>query len=240
MLDHLSAVVPRTIDPSPLVKVLAQVRFEGKGALSDQPGITRLHELLMDDYPRLVPEPHARVTVGPVGAGAVTVPQHRMVDLLGDRSVVVGPDHLTVEVAVHERWSALRGRLSAAVEALRSVVDVRVRERVGVRFINHFSWTDIENTVRPVLLGPWADPDIRKSAVAGIGQLVLHNGDVRMTVRHGAQTVGTGLGPFVVDIDCSVEKPVAFCSDEIITTADILHDEIRRFFVWATAGELRR
>jgi uncharacterized protein (TIGR04255 family) len=221
------------------VKVLAQVRFEAKAAPGDQAGITRLHELLTDDYPRLVPEPHAQVTVGPKGAEAVTVPQYRMTDLSGRRSVVLGTDHLTIEIAVHERWADLRERLSTAIEALCAVVDVRVRERVGVRFVHQFPWTDVEKAVRPVVLGPWSDTGIRNIAVAGIGQLVLHDGDVRMIVRHGAQRVGNDLGPFVVDIDCSVEEPVKFCSDDIIGTADRLHDDIVRFFVWATTDELR-
>lgn len=98
MFDFLPAFDPVPLGGAPLVQVIAQVKFNVQSSLSTPPpGVGVLHDVLADQYPRLLAEQQAVITAAPGGVTTTQVPQWRLTDLKGQWAVVVAPEQLALE-----------------------------------------------------------------------------------------------------------------------------------------------
>jgi uncharacterized protein (TIGR04255 family) len=241
MFDFLPVVEVQSLADSPLQQVIAQVRFGSQSVLGTQGGAGAVHDSLSDMYPRLLTEQQQVVTMTPSGTTLVSVPQYRITNLEGSWSVVVGTEQLTVETSKYSTWTELRTRLEAALKAVGDVVQLRVRERAGLRYINHIKSDNgsFNRRVLPELLGPAGYEDWRGSLTSFLSQITAMDEDGQMILRVGVPTQEPGAPVFLLDIDCFNEQPREFNLKETLEYFDQLNDASYRCFCWCVPSEYR-
>lgn len=244
MFDFLRAVKATELSNAPLSQVVAQVKFNSQSALSTHGGAIKFQEPLVDEYPRLLAESQAMITAAPGNVSSATIPQWRLTDLAGDRACVVGPDHLTVETKVYSAWPALRERLVTALNALMDVTAPRVRERIGLRYVNHIppaesgAYTD---RVDKSLLGLTEQPGWRDQLAVSVSQVIARDNSTQLTIRYGrgSGVAGMPAQAFVVDIDIADETPTKFDAVSALDYFDELNNCALRCFFAALAEPYR-
>lgn len=240
MFDFLPAADPVRLTDVPLAQVIAQVKFNAQGSLMTHQGVGVLHDALADRYPRLLVEQQAVITAAPGGVTTTQIPQWRMTDLDGRWAVVAGPEHLAVDTTAYVTWDSLRMRLEQALEALGNVARPRVRERIGLRYVNHVpadAHGAFTSRVRPELLGLTEVSGWREAMTASLSQTVLIDEHAQMALRYGSGAPVVQSDIFVLDIDCSDERPVEFDTKEILTYLDSLNDAAYRCFCFCVPAQ---
>lgn len=242
MFDFLPAVEPVPLGGAPLAQVIAQVRFNAQSSLSTHQGVGVLHDILADEYPRLLAEQQAVITATPGGVTTAQIPQWRLTDLDGLWAVVVGPEQLTVETTKYGTWDSLRDRLERALDALAEIGRPRVRERIGLRYVNHVPADEkgsFTGHIRPELLGLGDLPGWRQTMTASLSQTVLVDGTTQLALRYGSGAPVLQGDLFVVDIDCSDETAVSFDATDVLTYFDTLNDAAYRCFCFCVSEQFR-
>lgn len=243
MFEFLGSEVPVGLEGAPLVQVIAQVKFDSQSSFSKADGANLLRDHLSDLYPRLLQEQQQTFTAGPGGVTSTSVAQWRLTDLSKSWSCVVGPEHLTLETTSYTRWTDMRQRLADALTALEAVAHPRVRERIGLRYVNHIQPSadgSFAGRINPDLLGPMMRPGWRKWTAASLGQTIVRDGPVQLALRYG-----TGAGVvdpddrFVVDIDCFDESPAEYQRDQLLSYFDELNGSTYRCFCTCLPQEFR-
>jgi uncharacterized protein (TIGR04255 family) len=248
MFDFLPAAGVVRLDKAPLVQVIAQVRFGSQTVLGTHEGAGAVHDVLADMYPRLLAEQQQLVTMTPSGSTVAAVPQYRMTDLNRAWSVVLGTDQLAVETSSYSNWTDLRDRLETALKAVTDLTKLRVRERVGLRYINHIQPADngsFNGRVRPDLLGPASDEGWHRHISSMVGQIIAKDGDAQLLLRVGLAAQSPTLpglstvNGYLIDIDCFNDQPREFGLEETLQYFDQLNDADYRCFCWAVPDDYR-
>jgi len=244
VFEFLPPVLPTQLQQAPLNVAVAQIKFEYQRSLSTHGGASDFQGALTDNYPRLIAEPQSSITAGPGNVSASEVPQWRFTDMDTAWSCVVGPEHLAIETNSYSQWSTMRGRLAQAVGVLSELTKPRIRERIGLRYINHIpagSETGFEGVIKPELLGVMAIPEWSGAIAATVSQSIFRDGDTQLALRYGT---GLGLaGPsgnaFVLDIDCANETASTFDGQQSMIYFDQLNDSALRAFCASLAESYR-
>jgi uncharacterized protein (TIGR04255 family) len=251
VFEFLPAADVVCLQKAPLVQVIAQVRFGSQSVLGTHEGAGAVHDVLADMYPRLLAEQQQLVTMTPSGSTVASVPQYRMTDLNRAWSVVLGTEQLAVETSDYTNWTDLRSRLDAALRAVMDLTKLRVRERVGLRYINQIPPADnglFHGRIRPALLGPASEENWQRHITSMIGQVVARDKDAQLLLRVGLATqpptMPTAVASIVangfqVDIDCFNDQPSEFDIDETLEYFDQLNDVSYRCFCWAVSEDYR-
>jgi uncharacterized protein (TIGR04255 family) len=244
LFKFLPDVKPFKIDSAPLAQVVAQIKFDSQGSLSSRDGANLFRDRLGDRYPRLLGEQQQTYAAGLSGVTTATVSQWRLTDLAGDWACVVGPEQLVLETSAYSTWTEMHDRLAEALDALREVTRIRVRERIGLRYINHVKPTDsgsYDQRVVPELLGLVSRPGWQQALTVSLGQTILREDNVQLAVRYG-----TGVGVvepadrFVIDIDCSDEQPSTYDDNfDVLAYFDTLNDVAYRCFCACVPASFR-
>ncbi len=242
MFDFLPATDADALAGAPLVQVVAELKFNAQASLSTHAGVGLLHDALADEYPRLLAEQQAVITATPGGVTTAQVPQWRLTDIAGQWAVVVGPEQLALETAAYGTWALMRGRLQRALNALHALSTPRVRERVGLRYVNHIPATadgSFGDRVRPELLGMATVDGWRQVTAAAVSQTVLRDEPVQMVLRYGSGATVVPGNAFVLDIDCSDEHPVEYAPEAVVSYFDELNDAAYRCFCFCVPEAFR-
>ncbi|GIH72200.1 TIGR04255 family protein [Sphaerimonospora thailandensis] len=241
MFDFLPYAEAVTLRHAPVQQVLAQVRFAQQLALGTPEGIAPVHEALVESYPRLLQEQEQVLTMTSSGVTTATRLQHRLTDLSQSWSAVIGPDHVTVETSAYTSWAALRERVEAALTAVNDSVHLRVRERIGLRYINHLA-ADADGTfidrVRPELLGPASDPGWLPNLTTTLSQAIATDGPAQLLLRHGMSA--EQFGSYLIDIDCVDGNAAPFSLEETLNYFDRMNDAGYRCFCWCVPETHRK
>ncbi len=235
MFDFLPAVEPRKLARSPLVNVVVQVRFENQRIFTTSAGAAQIHEALGDRYARLLVEQQTMLTAGPAGVNTEITPQYRLTDLEGDWSVLFGAEHLTLETSKYTLWTEARTRFEEAVAVAAEVARIRVTERIGLRYVNHFPFETLTTSLRDEILGPLRLSEFRGSLQSSISQQLLTDDDVALIIRYGCANNQGTTGAFLLDIDVSNGTTSPFDAKSLLSQLDSFNDVAFRFFVWSLA-----
>ncbi|SDG19565.1 TIGR04255 family protein [Sinosporangium album] len=245
MFDFLPAAEVMVLRRAPLRQVIAQVRFESQSALGTHQGAARVHEVLVDDYPRMLTEQQQVFTMTSAGGvSTVTHPQFRLTDLEQSWSVVMGSEHVTLETNAYSSWTVLRERLEAALAAVGSITKLRIRERIGLRYVNHVASDAngmLTDRIRPELLGPASEPAWKQGVDTMISQVVATDGTAQLLLRYGlADEQSHGRVGFFIDIDSVDSAPVGFSMSDTMSYFDRLNDVGYRCFCWCVPEAHRK
>jgi uncharacterized protein (TIGR04255 family) len=237
MFDFLPAASVVPVGHALLKQSLVQVRFNSQGVLGTQSGVSQVHDTLAEWYPRLTAEQQLIVTATPgSGVQSVASPQYRFQDLRGAWAVVLGPEHVTIETTEYVSWGAMRTRLEEVLSAVSEIATLRVRERIGLRYVNHIPPAvdgSFSGRVRQEVLGFVSNNDWRSALVGTVGQVIAGDAGAKLALRHGLATDATAdASPYLVDIDCSISDPVLFDKNSSMSLLDELNDAAYRCFAW--------
>ncbi|MFD4540874.1 TIGR04255 family protein [Streptomyces bauhiniae] len=244
VFDFLPRADVVQLKPSLLQQVIAQVRFNSQGSLGTHSGVSAVHDALAARYPRLTTEQQLSVmaTAGS-GVQTTTTPQYRLQDLKGTWAVVLGTEHATLETNAYTGWSEVRERMEEVLGAVADVATLRVRERVGLRYINHVPATEdgsLTGRVRDEVLGINGDRGWKSHLVGSVGQLIAVDNGTQLALRHGLVADGTHTqAPYLIDIDCSNSDPVEYAIEETLSYFDKLNDVAYRCFAWCVDEKFR-
>jgi len=242
MFDFLPAESADPIPGAPLNQVIAQVKFNAQSSLSTQQGVGVLYDALSDRYPRLLTDQQAVITASPGGVTTTQVPMWRLTTIEGQTTLVVGPEQLAIETNSYTTWSDTRRALDEALRALGDIAKPRVRERIGLRYINHISSDQsgsFASSVRAELRGLVDTDGWRQATTASLSQMLLRDGNTQLTVRYGSGPLVIEEGLFVLDIDCADDQPVPFETEDTLRYFDMLNDASYRCFCACVTKELR-
>jgi len=219
---------------SPLDLVVCQVRHDRDLSVADGKKAVRLGKALGDAYP--VPEElhgqELRIQGGPGGVHA----RHEEVQggwrfQSPDRkwTVTVTPEAYSLETTEYLDWDDFSGRLRVLTEAVGDLFDLDVEKRLGLRYIDKLSRSDVseigdwQHWVHPALLGPVLHPALGAAVDAhqGISRFLV-DADATVMLRH-AHVREDDQWMLVMDHDCFRESVVEFTTDGIMKGVEHLH-----------------
>lgn len=147
---------------SPLVRVVAQVRFPTIASVEQRAFIGPFQEAIRAEYPVLRPEQRHRFVLGPVrGVGTEPITAWRFHDPLTAWQVTLTPDFLALETEHYTSRDDFMGRLERVLTALVAHINPGVIDRLGVRYIDRLIGADLDDLtvlLHPAVCGVLASP----------------------------------------------------------------------------------
>lgn len=241
---------------SPLVRVIAQVRFPLIASMEKREFIAPFQEAIRKKYPALRPEQNRGVVFGPQGgvldSRANTI--WRFYEATGPWSVTLGPEFLALETRTYTSRDDFLQRLGFVLQALETHVDPGVIDRLGVRYIDRVSGEDLDilpALVRSEVAGILCTP-LAEYALLALSEslFVLPDGEGKVTARWGQVPPGGTVDPaavdiideasWLLDIDAFKVETRALEVDAIVDQARAFAERIYSIFRWVVTDEFLR
>lgn len=244
LIPGLPSVPAERLSRMPLKTMLGQIRFPIQPQLVDPNYVATLHSAIQDAYPRMLQESSGTVSMGgfqaPLGLGV-----WRLTDLQRAWSVIVTPEALSVETTAYTVWNEFADRFRAAIEALSKVVPLRVREGIGLRYVNEIhepaetagQW---QSRINPSLLGLAGVGAFQPHLLQALTEARLQTERAVIILRYGpVHQAGTRADVpfFLLDIDCTDSEPVAFEADDTVRLFGEYNEAIFRIFRWSLTDD---
>lgn len=232
---------------TPLVVVLAQVRFPKTAPLGTEATITSLQQALRRDYPILRQQQSLGIVLTPQGL-VQTGPEQvwQLQDKTSDWTISLTDTFVTLSTKRYESRKDLCERLSTVLAEVQQVADPVIYDRIGVRYVNRIEDDDfaqLGSLVRLELLGGRAVPlDGATQLVRSMGEAQFANGADVLQVRHAVLPPGESHDPaiaaaarwsWVLDLDGYTDVPGDFSAGEITSRAERFAERAYTFFRWA-------
>lgn len=237
---------------APLVRVLAQVRFPLVTSLSNADFIASFQEAIRHDYPILRPEQSRGVVIGPDGAMSTrSTSIWRFQDTEKVWRVSLAPDFLALETTQYGSRNDFLKRFEQVLIALRDLIDPKVIDRLGVRYIDRIvgdNLQDLSTLVRPEVAGIMASP-LAEYAFQAISEhmFALPEQPGKLLARWGRIPAGGTVDPaaidaidapsWLLDVDAFIEESNPFDVDAVLRQARDFAERIYAFFRWAVTEE---
>nr|WP_276976678.1 TIGR04255 family protein [Ferrimicrobium acidiphilum] len=235
---------------SPLVNVIAQVRFPAVMKIEDSAFVANFQEAIRKDYPILRPERQLGVLIGPGGvqpqdAGTVWRFETKDPDAW---QVTLTPTFVSLSAKRYTRRSDLLDRLTVVLHALESWLHPNICDRIGVRYVDRVTGEQlarISTLVRPEILGVAGDETARGSAeiVHALSDTLFRLDDSsQLRGRWGRLPAGATYDPgieparepsWVLDLDHYTSQQEDFDLATIGGKVTDFCDRIYTFFRWA-------
>jgi uncharacterized protein (TIGR04255 family) len=240
---------------SPLVFVVAQVRFERVASIGSEDFIAGFQEAIRGVYPVMRREQQAGVLVGPDGQVTTAESGHlwRFDERPEGWQVTLGPDFLALSASRYTRRHDFLDRLTDVLGAAQRELRVRFCERLGVRYVDRVTdpsaLARLRELVRPEVLGTVVtDPGVEGvELVHGFADTTYQLPDhVEMHGRWGLlppkATFDPAIAPsdtasWVLDLDAYTREPTGFDPTALGARAESACERIYRFFRWAVQDE---
>lgn len=238
------------LEPAPLTRVLAQLRFPPVVSIAQDAYIAPFQERLRERYPVLQPETAVEALLSPQGViQQSTSKAWRFQDIDDTWTVVLGTGFVTLETTHYESRDDFITRLTevfAALDVLAAPRPVVVYERLGVRYVNVLrgedATTKLETYIRPEMYGPLAiemAPGMR--FLASVGQAHFQLDGPQMQSRWAKLPPNAAFLPdvpplaeasWVLDIDVFFEGRSPFDPEQAASAARHAATHAYRFFRW--------
>jgi uncharacterized protein (TIGR04255 family) len=239
----------RVYENNPLKLVICQVRFPVVTRFEQPSFITPFEEAVREHFPRVRQEQQVLITVA---AGAPTVPavapSWRFQTTEGSTSALLARDALTVETTSYSRFEDFLPLVRVLLEALRTV-DVKFRERLGLRYVNEIRHPDAQtasawsNFINPAMLGTVGGELLGDDVIHALENIRLREEDAVVVINHGF--VGKDAVPsdgealYQLDIDFGDERPVEFDSEATLEQVTSFHGRISNLFEMSISDSMR-
>jgi uncharacterized protein (TIGR04255 family) len=250
-------VVEVPLPDSPLVAVIAQVRFPAIASIAREEFIGPFQERIRARYPVLRREREVNVVLTTQGlhTGSDSAPVWRFLDD-GDRptwKVSLASSFLALDTCRYESRHDFLTRFRFVLEALAETVEPASCERLGVRYVDRVLLDDpdidLVTLVRAEVLGVAAtDPGSGAALEHTISDTEFRLDDATLRARWGRLPAFAQLDPFhgeapdavswILDLDMYAAGIGPFSADSLTSAAASFAERIYRFFRWAVRPEL--
>lgn len=226
---------------APLVRVLAQVRFDNLAVFKRDNFINPLLDRLSAEYPLLEEAHETELIVGPSGISTQesTSPIWRIKSIDKLWTITVSPGSLAIETAVYSSRADFLSRCSTACSAFIECIGQSAIQRIGIRYTNQVLDESIEEGrliefFHPLLRGALTIPTTEQSA---LGHTVM---DAVFNVRNRNLQGRWGLLPARAVFDPSIPPAEyrtwfldidSFTSEAIEMSSDAITEEIKELAV---------
>ena len=218
--------------------VLCQVQFPVLMRFDEPAFQASAQEALRGEYPRVQQEQQLAVTVG--SGGLVSTPagaQWRYRDLEGRWSVVLQRNFVGLETTDYDNFEEFSQRLAPVLRLLEDL-DVKVCERLGLRYINEFRHADgvrpedWKALLREDMLGVASGELLGGEIAHAVQDIRTNRSDGTLVMRHGfVNSDGDNRGPYyLLDLDYFREGPQAFDGESVLNQLRTFHDGISHVF----------
>jgi uncharacterized protein (TIGR04255 family) len=251
-LDPLTSPVPVEVplDAAPLVRVVAQVRFPLVVAIDQQDFIGPFQEAVRAEYPVLRHERTHGLLVTLDGVPPAK-PQTawRFSDLEGHWRVSLTPEFLALETTAYKSRTDFLERLRTVLLALDKHVDPKLVDRLGVRYVDRVSGSDVGDITKLVR------EEVRGITGTSVSAHVQHAltetlfaiGDRRVLTRWGRLPPGGTTDPgaiepidepsWILDLDMFSTEAFPFDVERLIREADEFAQRLYALFRWAVTND---
>lgn len=242
---------------TPLVGVIAQLRFPTVASLGNQDFIGKFQEMIRHSYPVLRQEREVSVVLTPTGIAQSPEPGvvWRFQDAESDWRLSLAPSFLSLDVKNYTSRSDFVHRFRFALEMLNEFISPVVFDRLGVRYVDRLpihseaERHQLRDLVRPDILGLNASNLGDALLERSICDTEIHLDDAVLHGRWGLvppQTVLDALhgepvnGPsWLLDLDMYTKSgPYPFAVDTLARLTDEFAERIYRFFRWSVKDQL--
>lgn len=237
---------------SPLIHVLAQIRFPPILAIRSPDSASGFQEQLRADYPILDREEAHQVTFGPGGASQTTEVVWRLSDRDRSWRASLATGFVALETTRYTSRNDFIVRLRKVLAAAEAVFAPQIVTRIGVRYIDRVegeALRAIRELVRPEVLG-LAATFLAPRATHSLAETLLQGEQGQLRARWGLlpprATVDSAAYPpvdyptWILDLDMFQEAETPFAVDELAVTAERLAEQIYAVFRWAVTDEFLR
>ena len=248
-IDPLVAPLPAEVPlkESPLVRVIAQLRFPEILSIGQQDFVAPFQEAIRPIYP-ILRQDQAPSEV--IGMGVVTLtkpPQNiwRFGDADGRWRVSLAPDFLALETTHYVNRTDFVERLKTVVQVLDKYVKPAQADRLGLRYINRLTGKavdDIATLVRPEVCGI-AGTAAAKHAAHIMSQSMFEVEGACVLARWGSFPPNAVIDPtafeavedksWILDLDMFSSAPAPFGVDWIAEQTRRYAERIYTIFRWA-------
>lgn len=238
----------RIYEQNPLKLVVCQVRFPVAIRFEQAEFVARFQEAVQDRFPRVRQEQQITLALSAGAPAAPTfAPSWRFQTDDGSTSAVLARDALTLETTSYSRFEVLLPVVALLLDAL-VAVDIRFRERLGLRYVNEMRHPDANTAsawssfINPAMLGTIGGELLGGDVIHALENIRLREEDATVTINHGF--VGKEANPagepfYQLDIDFGDERAVAFDKDEALAQVSSFHDRISNLFETSITNEMR-
>lgn len=249
------------LDRSPLVEVLAQVRFPAIMGLSRGDSLIDFQNALRREYPVLRQEQQTVVVIA--SQGLATAPQDttdtlwRFSDGEGTWTLTVAPNFIALDTKRYRSREDFFERLERALAAFEEHVSPVLYDRLGVRYVNRLSepaqLERLPSLVRPQVLGflsatQGEPPPKVVTAQCAIeyelpeGRLLVRSALLPPRSTYDPSVQPTDSSSWLLDIDMStrLDAPSPFDATLLAASGRRFGGRIYRFFRWSMTDEFMR
>lgn len=237
------------LDPDPLVRVVAQVRFAPVLSVREQSFVAPFQEAIRHSYPLVEKEMQQQVAPGAGGALQVAESvQWRFSDAEHNWQVTLSENFVSLACGDYSDRADFLSRLAETLGAVGEHVRPVLTSRVGVRYTDRLSGPEklvqLPEFVRSELLGLASAELGEGEAVNELTQAEFSTGQVSLRGRwghlppgatHDASIEAVASPSWVLDLDAFTEVTVPFdqrvCTAEAERYAGIVYG----FFRWAVS-----
>lgn len=251
-VDPLVAPAPREVPlrNAPLVRVIAQVRFPEILAVEQRDFVAPFQEALRAAYPVLRQEQMQSLVMSPIGM-TPGKPQiaWRFADVSGQWGVSLTSNFLALETTKYTSRSDFFVRLRAVLAALEEHLEPKLIDRLGVRYIDRITGTDVADIaklVRPEVRGISGTAAATHAAHA-LSESLFKLPDAQVVARWGRLPAGATVDPaalepaseesWILDLDMFSATAVPFVVDDVVSNAQRYAERIYTIFRWAVTDE---
>jgi len=239
------------LDPDPLVRVVAQVRFAPVLSVREQGFVAPFQEAIRGTYPLANKEMQQQVAPG--AQGMLQVAESvlwRFSDASDTWQVTLSEDFVSLDCSDYTDREDFMGRLRATLDALGTHIRPVLSSRVGVRYTDRLSdpamLDQLREFIRPELLGLASAELGDGDAVSELTQAEFLTDQVSLRGRwghlpsnasHDASIDPIEAPSWVLDLDVFTGATTPFDASQCAAEAERYASIVYGFFRWAVSDE---
>lgn len=242
-------------EENPLIEVITQLRF---------PPILRISSGQVADYQERIRNEYPLYKMEEPAIASPDLPQelssifqrfdllklsasHRFSTKDSKRFITLAQDFLALTESSYKRWENFRQELERAESALRDVYEPAFYSRVGLRYKNVISRSNLrleqstwKDLLKPHIVSALSDPDVSGAIVSIQTQSLVNTSEIsggRVRLIHGlVKLPPTNEECYMIDADFYIETKEGL--DEPFDVLDKFHRLAGRLFRWAITDRL--
>lgn len=235
---------------APLVKVLAQVRFNDVLKIKQEGFIADFQERLRRDYPDFSGEQTFALAIGPSGPQNVTPGKvWRFVNAEDNWRVSLEHNFVALETRAYVSRDEFMKRLREVLVAVSECFEPSFARRVGVRYVDRVEepqFADLKDLVRSKMLGV-VRSELHAHLSQAMSEAVFTTHEGKLSVRWGMlppqgtydpTTISPIDAPsWILDLDSYSEERSGFEVERLVSVAEGLARRAYTFFQWSVTEE---
>lgn len=217
---------------APLERVLCQVRFPTYLPIREEETVVPLQKAIRDQYPTMRAHEQREVDINAQQVRTKGGRLWRFTNPDSTYRATLAPGFFAIDTPKYDKRESFLTRIRDFAGALGETIGIAESDRIGVRYISRLQGENLarlRDLVKPEYWG--ADEEVMDSFVllAGIGELQLRKGDLRVQAKYGQLPAKVTVDPdlispsdqpaWILDIDAHRQVTERYDPDNVLAIA---------------------